>query len=100
MRGILDEAIAICIAILIDPAKRGLNIRRNLFDQFFVASPAVVFTRKNDEERGRVYRAVVTRERDLLEVRHFSMAQFVQDLSRLRLSFFVSFFRLRRGKKL
>src|SRR5437016_4746021 len=81
---VLNKAIAVRIAILIDPLKRSLDVGPNLFNQMLITGAPIIFTCKHDEERGGIHRTVVAGERNLLQIRHLSVPQFMKDLSRFR----------------
>ena len=80
---VLDEPVAVAIAPLIDPARRGVERRSQLAHRVEVERPAVVAAGDHQEQRRRVDRAVIGRMRDVPGAGELAGAQLVQDLSRL-----------------
>ena len=95
---VLDEAVAVEVAVPLDPVDGGGDARPERGDEVAVAGALVVGRRQHDEERRRVVRAVVAPERDLAQRRHFAGARLVQDLAGLRVALRVVLGRLRRGE--
>jgi hypothetical protein len=61
---ILDEAVAIHVAIMIDPCERALDVWPNRLNERAVTRTRVVRTGEHDEKRCCVDAAVVTLERN------------------------------------
>ncbi len=80
---VLDETVAITVSVFVDPAKRRLDVGPQLGDRVEVAGALKVHTGENDEQRRAVDGAVIKAERHLAQPRHFAVAGFVQDFSRL-----------------
>ena len=80
---VLDVAVTIAVAVLVDPHQRGSRVRLELTDELGIAGPALVLVEQDEEERRRVGGAVVGRLRTLVEVYEFAEAQLVEDLAGL-----------------
>ncbi len=77
---VLDEAVAVEIAVLVDPAERAHRRLAQGADERGVVGPAPHLREQDEEERRRVDRAVVAREPGL---RGLAGADLVDDLPRL-----------------
>jgi hypothetical protein len=64
---IFDKSVAVDITVPVDPLQRQLDVGPNGLDKGVISRALVVCGRQNDEEGGRVYRAVVPLERNLTE---------------------------------
>ena len=80
---IFDEAVAVAVAVFVDPAQRGLDVRPDLGQGLAIAGALEIHAGEHEEERRRVDRAVVAAERHLAEVGHLAVTALVQDLARL-----------------
>ena len=85
LAAVFDEAVAIQVAITIDPGERALDIWPDSFHERPVASARVVCTGQHNEKRRRIDAAVIALERNLAQGGHFILAHFVQHLARLRI---------------
>ena len=83
---VLDEAVAVEVAVLSIQPQRGERVRPEPVDELVVAGPALVLVEQHQPQRRRVDRAVVGRVRDLVGARQLAGAQLVQDLARLRVA--------------
>src|SRR5690242_17282517 len=81
MTGILQEAVAVAIAIMIHPIEGALDIAPNRTDEFEVSGAFVVGGSEHDEEGSGIYAAVVTAKGDFLGGGHLAFAQFVKNFS-------------------
>jgi hypothetical protein len=81
--GVFDEAVAVDVAVVVDPAERAVDVVPQSGDEVAVARTAVVVAGQDHEQRRRVHTAVVAAEWHLAEAGHLPRARFVQDLSRL-----------------
>jgi hypothetical protein len=68
---VFDEAIAIDIAVPVDPPQGQLDVGPDGLDQREISRALVVGRRQDDEERGGIHRAVIVPERDFAERREF-----------------------------
>ena len=98
--GVLDETVAVAVAVVVDPAQRRLQVRPDRADGLEVAGALVVHARQHHEQRRRVDAAVVQPERHLAEARHFALAGLVQDLAGLGVRFGPLLRRLGGGQEL
>src|SRR5690606_1867608 len=80
---VLDEAVAVLVAVLIDPRERTLDVRPEPPEMLEVAGLLEIAGREHDEERRRVDRTVVQAERNLLAHGHLAAAHLVHDLAGL-----------------
>lgn len=80
---VFDNPIAVDIAVPVDPLQGQLDVGPDRFDKRHIPGALVVGRRQDDEERGRVHRAVILPERDLAERREFPEPGFVEDFARL-----------------
>src|SRR5690606_25368253 len=62
---ILDESVAVRVAVLVDPCKRALDVRPNSPQTLDVAGLIEIAGREHHEKRRRVDRAVIEAERHL-----------------------------------
>ena len=83
---VLDEAVAVPIAVAFDPVESRLDMRPQLANSIEIACPLKIFSREHDEERRRIHAAVVAGEWDLAQIGHLPVTGFVQNLARLRVS--------------
>ena len=89
-RLIFDVAVAIEIAELIDPAQSCFDVRTQLIEDTQITGPRRMTAHEDQPQGCRIDRAIVRRVRNLVEVRHLSDAQFVEDFARLLIAPFVS----------
>ena len=80
---VLDEAVAVAVAVAVDPAQGGLDVGPERLDERPVAGALVVGAGQQDEQRRGIDAAVVAAEGHLLQRRHLAVAGLVQDLARL-----------------
>ena len=80
---IFEKAVAIGIAETPHPAERRLDMRPDPPDELEVAGPLVIARGQQHEERRGIDAAVIMRERDLAQGRHFAAARLMQDLAGL-----------------
>ena len=80
---VLDEAVAVEVAVVVDPVERRERVGPQLVDQLIVSRPALVLIEQHQPQRRGVDRAVVGRVRDLVGACQLARAQLVQDLARL-----------------
>ena len=97
---VLDEAVAVAIAPLVDPAERGHRVRPQPVDEVAVAGPVERLAEQDQPERRRVDAAVVGRVRQLAGSGRLAHAQLVEDLAGLRVAPLVELRRLERGEHL
>jgi hypothetical protein len=62
---ILDETVAVGVAVLVDPDDRGLDVRPDRIQRVSIGGVLPVEPGERDEQRRRIDRPVVTRERHL-----------------------------------
>ena len=82
MSGVLDKTISVAIAIFVDPIKRCTNVRPYILDKGVISRPVVISAGQHNEQRCCIHCPVIPRERNFIQVRHFSMAHLVQDFPR------------------
>ena len=80
---IFEKAVAIGIAKAAHPADRRLDMGPDPPDELEVAGPLIIARRQQDEERRGIDAAVVMREGNLAQRRHFAAACLMQDLAGL-----------------
>ncbi len=80
---VLDEAVVVQIAVVVDPLERREGVGPQLLDQLVISRPALVCIEEHDPQRRRIDRAVVRRVRNLTRACKLPVAQLVQDLARL-----------------
>ena len=80
---VVDVAIAVVVAILVEPFERGPRLHLEVLDELTIAGPALDLIEQDDEEGRHIGRAVVGTVRPLLEGSQFAVAQLVQDLAGL-----------------
>ena len=80
---VLDEAVAVAVAVRVDPLERGERVRPERADEVEVAGPAVRLVEEDQPQRRRVDRAVVRPVRELPGPGQLADAQLVEDLARL-----------------
>src|SRR5262249_28103970 len=95
---VLDIAVAVAVAEVVDPAERGARRGLELADERRIARPALVLVEQDEEQRRRVGAAVVRRMRALLEDRQLPEAQLVRDLAGLLVAEVVDAAALERGE--
>src|SRR5205085_11122803 len=78
---VLDEAVAVAIAVALDPLERRFDVRPDRLQRFLVARPLPVHTGQSDEQRRRVDRAVIAAEGHFAQPRELAFAHLVQDLA-------------------
>ena len=83
---VFDVAVAVAIAVVVDPVHRGARLGLQSAHQLAVARPALVFLQQDQEQRRGVGGAVVGRVRRVLEGGHLAEAQLVRDLAGLRVA--------------
>ncbi len=83
---VLHEAVAVAIAVAIDPGQSGLDVRPELLDRREIAGPVVVAARQQHEQGRGVHAAVVGAKRHFAECRHFAASHLVQNLAGLRVA--------------
>ena len=93
---VLDEAVAVPIAVPVDPVEGGERVRPEPVHELAVARPVVDLAEEDEPQRRGVDAAVVRAVRQLLRRRHLADAQLVQDLARLRVPPLVELGRLAR----
>ncbi len=82
---ILDQTVAVDVAVAVDPLQRPFRVRQQLAYQPVVAGPAPALVEQYQPERGGVDRPVVRYVRDLAGPRQLAAPQLVHDLARLLL---------------
>src|SRR5262245_37339573 len=97
---VLHEAVAVAVAVPVDPIQRALDVWPEPAEHLAVAGAIVVGARPNDEERCGIDAAVVRPERHRAQARHLAAAGFVQDLPGLGVLFLVDAVGLRRSEVL
>ena len=80
---VLDEPVAVQVAVPVDPGERGLRVGQELAREPDVAGPPQVLGVHDQEPRRRVHRPVVGRVRHDPRARELAVAHLVQDLARL-----------------
>src|SRR5205085_11306875 len=83
---VLDVAVPVAIAPLVDPFERRACVRLEVAYERCVSRPALDLVEQDEEERRRVRRPEVRRVRPLLEPRQLAEPDLVQDLARLRVA--------------
>jgi hypothetical protein len=78
---VLDESVAIEIALLVDPGQRTLDRRPQLADQHVVAGALRVKAGEHDKQRRRVDAPIVEAEGYLPQRRHLAAPHLMQDLA-------------------
>ena len=96
---VLDEAVAVAIAELVDPAQRRLDVRPERADGVEIAGALVVQPGQHDEQRRGVDAAVVESEGHFAEPRHLAPPGLVQDLPGLSVGLGPLLLGLRRREK-
>src|SRR5205809_4792009 len=82
--GVLDEAITICIAIVVDPLKRALDVRPNRLHESAVTRALKICACQHHKKRRRVDAPVVAFERHLAQDGHLIITELMQHLAGLR----------------
>ena len=95
---VLDEAVAIAIAVVVDPFQGSQDVRPDLAQEFDVRGALVVGGGKHDEQRRAVDGAVVAAEGHLAQLSHFALAHLVQDFAGLRIALWIDAGGLRGGQ--
>ena len=80
---VLDETIAVRIAVSVDPMQRRLHMGPQRSYRREIPGALEIFAGQQDEQRCRIDAAVVSAERHFAEARHLAIAHLVQDLARL-----------------
>ena len=83
---VFDEAVAVLVAVLVDPAQGCLGRGKQLLPGRPVVGPLQIFRVENEEQRGGVHAPVIGRMRDLPGARQLAAADLVEDLSRFLLA--------------
>src|SRR5271167_1627220 len=83
---VFDKAIAVRIAIGVDPMQRRLYMRPQRPYRLEVACSPEVFAGNQNKQWCRIDAAVVTGKRNLAEPRHLAVTHFMQDLAGFRIS--------------
>ena len=83
---ILDEAVAVEVAVVLHPLERGKGIRPELLHEPEVAGPVIGLAEQDEPEGRHVSRPVVPAERYLAGPGHLTAAYLMRDLPRLRVS--------------
>ena len=96
---VFDEAVAVAIAVALDPFQRVQDIRPDRANELGIARAAVIRAGQSDEQWRGVGGAVVAAERYLARARHFAAASLVQNLARLAIALGVLDGCLGRGEK-
>ena len=94
---VLDEAVAVAIAVVVDPGQRRQRRRTKAAHEGGVVGPAPHLREQDEVERRRVDRAVVALEPRL---RRLALADLVHDLARLRVDGRIVLRRLELGEHL
>src|SRR5262249_34227151 len=100
VRCVFDEAVAINVAIAIDPFQGEVDMGAQVIEKLHIAGVLEVASGEHEEERCTVDAAVVTAKRNFAEIGHFSAAGFVQDFAGLSFVLEINFGRLGRCQKL
>ena len=82
---IVEQAVAVVVAEVVDPAERGLDRVAQVLEQRQAAAPLRVLGEQAEEQRGRVDGAVVAGQGDRPERRQLPRPQLVDHLARLLL---------------
>ena len=82
-RRVLDVAVAVAVAVLVDPVERGERVVPAGAHERVVAGPAPVLGEQDQPQRRGVGGAVVRAVRLLAEQGQLAAAELVQDLARL-----------------
>ncbi len=80
---VLDEAVAVEVARVVDPVERRQRVRPQPLEQRVVAGPGMGLAEQDQPERGRIDRPVVGVVRRLARVGHLAGPQLVEDLAGL-----------------
>ena len=80
---VLDEAIAVRIAVLVDPFQRRQDVGPDRIQRGAVGGVLPVQAGEHDEQRRRVDGAVVATERHFAQRGELALARLVQDLAGL-----------------
>src|SRR5713101_2004647 len=92
---IFYEAVAIGVAVMINPCESALDVRPNRLNECEVTRAPVVSAGKDDEKRRCVDATVIALERNLAQYGHLFRALLVKHLARLSVMLGVHHFRLR-----
>ena len=95
---IFDKAVAVAVAIFVDPGQRRLDIGPQRADGFLVAGAVEIARRQQHEQRRGIDAAVIAAERHFAQIGHFAGAHLMQDLARLGIGGGVEFGRLGGGQ--
>ena len=96
---IFDEAVAIPVAIIVDPGERGDDVGPDVPDRVEIAGALIILRGKHHEQWRGINRSIITAERHLAERRHLAAAPLVQDFARLGIRRGVMFGRLQIGQR-
>src|SRR5215472_19292925 len=80
---VFDETIAICVAVVVDPLKRALDVRPNRLQKSPVTGAPVICACQHHKKRCGVDAPVVAPERHLAQDGHLIITEFMQYLARL-----------------
>ena len=82
---IFDKAVAIPVAMLVDPGERSLDLRHDAVQKADVAGAVEIGPGQHDEKRRGIDAAIIMAEGHLAQLGHFAAANLVQDLAWLRI---------------
>ena len=99
LAGIFHEAVAVAVAVGVDPFQRELELRPDRPDRAEIARDLVILRCQHHEERRAVDGAVIVPEGHLAEHRHLAATGLVQHLSGLRVGGRIDGLGLRRGEE-
>ena len=80
---ILDKTVLVGIAGTIDPSQRRLDRGPQFGERFLVPGAFDVKTGQQNEQRCRIYTAIITTKRDFTDTSHLALTGFMQNLPRL-----------------
>ena len=96
---IFDEAIAVVVAVIVDPAERRFDVRPQVTHRIQIAGALEIIGGEQHEEWRGIGAAVIFPERHFPQHRHLAVTDFVQNLARLRVHRRIVLRRLCRGEK-
>src|SRR5215471_13675726 len=99
-RLIFLEAVAVTVSVFVDPGQATFGGLKMPLQQRPIGSRTPGCVQRDQIERCGISRAVVWSVRDQLEMRELTVAQFVEDLSRLCIAVGVVFRRLQRAEEI
>src|ERR1019366_10210196 len=82
---ILYKAIAVLVAVAIDPLQRSQDVRPDLAQKIYIRCALVVSRGEDDKERRSIDGSVIVPEWHFTEARHLTLAHFVQNFSGVRI---------------